>query len=221
MIGDNNPPAHEAYALHIEELFALVNDTTAGATVADDTQEAALDALMNDLRKAGRDANAERAAEKKPHDDAAKAVQEKWLPLIKRCDIGVEAIKALLTPYRAAKRAAAEQAARKLREEAQARQKAAQAAFQSDDLQARFDAEQDLKAAKKLTAVANKTERAPTGLRTRWVAELSDSATALKYYRESQPELLKAWLLEQAQRETNAGARIIPGFTITEERKAA
>lgn len=218
----NNPPAHEAMAMHIEELFAMVSDTVDGATVSTDEQEAALDGLLDDLRTARKDADAKRAEEKRPHDDAAKAVQTKWKPLLDRCDMAANEIKRLLTPYRTAKLAAAEEAKRKAREEAEARQSAAQAALQqSDDLAARFAAEEDLKAAKKLTAVANKIDRAPTGLRTRWVAELDNPTAALKHFMATQPDALKAWLLDQAQRDVNSGARVIPGFTIKEERKAA
>ncbi len=218
----NNPPAHEAMAMHIEELFAMVSDTVAGATVSTDEQEAALDGLLDDLRTARKDADAKRAEEKKPHDDAAKAVQTKWKPLLDRCDMAANEIKRLLTPYRTAKLAAAEEAKRKAREEAEARTAAAQAALQqSDDLEARFAAEEDLKAAKKLTAVANKIDRAPTGLRTRWVAELDNPTAALKHFMATQPDALKAWLLGQAQRDVNFGARVIPGFVIKEERKAA
>lgn len=218
----NNPPAHEAMAMHIEELFVMVSDTVAGATVSTDEQEAALDGLLDDLRTARKDADAKRAEEKRPHDDAAKAVQTKWKPLLDRCDMAANEIKRLLTPYREAKQRAKDEAARKARAEAEARQAAAQAALrQSDDLTAKFAAEEDLKAARKLTAVANKIDRAPTGLRTRWVAELDNPTAALKHFMATQPDALKAWLLDQAQRDVNAGARVIPGFVIKEERKAA
>jgi len=218
----NNPPAHEAMAMHIEDLFAMVSATVAGATVTTDEQEAALDGLLDDLRTARKDADGQRAAEKKPHDDAAKAVQTTWKPLLERCDLAANEIKSLLTPYRDDKQRAKDEAARQARQEAQERQEAAQAALRDpDDLEARFAAEQGLQAAKRLTAVANRLDRAPTGLRTRWVAELTDPAAALRYFRECEPEALKAWLLEQGQREANNGARAIPGFTITQERKAA
>lgn len=218
----NNPPAHEAMAMHIEDLFAMVSNTVAGATVTNDEQEATLDGLLDDVRTARKDADGQRAAEKKPHDDAAKAVQTTWKPLLERCDLAANEIKRLLTPYRDAKQRAKDEAARQARQEAQAREEQARAAMRDpDDLQARFAAEQDLKAAKKLTAVANSLNRAPSGLRTRWVATLTDPAAALKYYRECEPEALKAWLLEQGQREANNGARTIPGFTIAQERKAA
>lgn len=136
--------------------------------------------------------------------------------------MGVSEIKRLLTPYREAKQRAKDEAARKAREEADARQAAAQAALQqSDSLEDRFAAEEELKAAKKLTAVANKIDRTATGLRSRWVAELVDPVAALKHYRERQPDALKAWLLDQAQKDVNAGARAVPGFTVSEERRAA
>lgn len=221
MIGHNAPPVHEAFSLHIEELFATVSATLAGTTVENDDQEAALAQLMDEVRQAGKDADAHRAAEKRPHDDAAKAVQAKWKPLVDRCDAGVKALKDKLTPYRVKKQQAAEAAAAAARAEAEARTHAAQEALRSDDLEERFAAEQDLKTAKHLTVAANKAVSAPTGLRTHWTADLADPVAALKHYRAAQPDALKAWLLEQAQRDVNSGARVIPGFNITERKKAA
>ena len=221
-IGHNAPPAFDGFALHIEELFSLVSATTSGATVETDEQDAALDSLLDDLRKAKKDADAERAAEKKPHDDASKAVQAKWKPLLDRCDAGAAEIKRLLTPYRDAKQRAKDEAARKAREEAEEHQRSAQEALrQSDDLEARFAAENSLKLAKKLTATANRIDRSATGLRTAYRGELTDAKAALRHFMEREPEALKAWLVEQAQRNVNAGARAIPGFTIHEDRKAA
>lgn len=218
----NQPPPYEAFSLHIEELFQTVSDTTDGAEVTTEEQDAALDSLMDDLRTARKGADKERAAEKKPHDDAAKAVQARWKPLLDRCDAGVAEIKKLLTPYREAKQRAKDEAARQAREEAEQRQREAQEALRSsDNLAERMEAEERLKQASKLTAVANKIDRSATGLRTRWIAELTDPVAALRHYRERQPDELKAWLIEQAQRDANAGARTIPGFTVNPERKAA
>ena len=58
-IGDNNPPPFEAWSLHIEELFDMANGI---GEAKNDEQEAALDALLDDIRKAMRDAEKERAA---------------------------------------------------------------------------------------------------------------------------------------------------------------
>jgi hypothetical protein len=218
----NNPPPFEAFSLHIEELFSLVSDTTAGAEVTTDEQDAALDGLLDDMRKAKKDADAQRATEKKPHDDAGNAVQAKWKPLITRCDMGMAEIKRLLTPYRDAKQKAKDEAARKAREEAEAKQRAAQEALKvSDDLEARFAAEEQLKQAAKLTAVANKIDRSAKGLRSSWKAEVTDYKALLRYMLDRRPDEMKAWLADQAQSEVRAGVRAIPGVLITEERVAA
>lgn len=222
MAKSNNPPAFEAFSLHIEELFAMVSGTTAGAVVTTDEQDAALDSLMDDLRKAKKDADAERDAEKRLHDEAAKAVQAKWKPLLLRCEMGIAEIKALLTPYRDKKQKAKDEAVRLAREEAEAKQRAAQEALRaSDDLEARFAAEEQLKQAKKLTAVANKIDRTATGLRTSWRAEVTDYKALLRHYLDRRPEELKAWLLQQAQQDVRAGERNIPGVNAIEEKVAA
>ena len=105
--GHNAPPPFEAWSLHIEDLFNIANGI---GEATDDGQEQALDELLDEFRKAKKEADKERAAEKKPHDDAAKAVQAKWKPLLDRCDIAAEAIKKALTPYRTAKQRAIDEA---------------------------------------------------------------------------------------------------------------
>src|SRR3546814_5281822 len=59
------------------------------------------------------------------------------------------------------------------------------------------------------------------GLRTYYTAELVDPVAALKHYKQAQPEALKAWLLDQGQKDVSAGKRAIPGFAIKEDRRAA
>lgn len=221
MLHHNNPPPAEAFALHIEELFSLVSGSTA-SPVSNDEQEAALDALLDDVRKARKDADAQRAAEKKPHDDAAKAVQAAWKPLLDRCDMAADAIKKALTPYRTEKQRAKDEAARKAREEAEARQKAAQEALKaSDDLEARYAAETELKTASKLTAIANKIDRSATGLRTHWEAEITDRKAALLHLIGRHPERFEALIQQMADEEARGVRAPIPGVVYHERKKAA
>lgn len=224
-IGHNQPAPFEAIGLHIEDLFQLVSDTLAGFdTVQNDDQDAALDGLLDDFRKAKKSADDERAAEKRPHDEASKAVQAKWKPLLERCDMASAEIKAKLTPYRAAKIAAREEAARLAREEAEAKQKAAQEALrQSDDLEARFAAEEQLKQAEKLSAAANKIDRAATGLRTSWEAQITDRRAALNYYLKTNPDAFVALIQDLADKDARneATRRDIPGITFNQKREAA
>lgn len=221
-IGGNNPPADATFSLHIDDLFSLLSDTLSGGAVDSDEKEAAIDALMDEFRKAAKDADKARATEKKPHDDAAKAVQEKWKPIIAKADRGTVACKDALTPYRVEKQRIADEAARKAREEAEAKQKAAQEALrQSDDLEAKFQAEQELEQAKKLAAVANKIDRAPTGLRTHWEAELTDKGAALRHYLKTQPDEFSDLIQTLADRDARGARPPVPGVLFREVKKAA
>jgi hypothetical protein len=222
-IGHNQPPPVDAMGLHVEDLFQLVSDTLAGVdAVKNDEQDAALDGLLDDFRKARKDADEYRAAEKHPYDEAAKAVQAKWKPLLDRCDMATSEIKAKLTPYRAAKIAARDEAARIAREKAEAKQKAAQDALrQSDDLEARFAAEEQLKQAAKLTAAANRADRSATGLRTSWVAQITDRRAAINHYLREQPEMFERLIQDLADKDARneATRRNIAGVSFIQERK--
>lgn len=220
-LGHNQPPPLEAFGLQIEDLFSLVSGSTA-SPVETDEQEAALDALLDDVRRTRKDADAQRAAEKKPHDDAAKAVQQAWKPLIDKCDAAADALKARLTPFREARRRAKDEAARKAREEAEARKTAAREALKaSDDLEARFAAEAELKAATKLTAAANRLARETTGLRTYWEAEVTDRNAALLYLIQRSPGRFDALIQQLADEAARGDRGAIPGVIFHERKKAA
>jgi len=222
MIGHNNPPPAEAFGLHIEELFALASGSLAAGPVATDEQEAALDQLLDDLRRARKDADAQRDAEKRPHDEAAKAVQATWKPLLDRCDAGVKAIKDALTPYRTAKQRAKDEAAAQARADAQAKLERAQAALKnSDDLESQFAAEAELKQASKLQAVANRIDREATGLRTQWQAEVTDRRAALNHYIKVNPEAFVALVQSLADTDARGTRAPVPGVAFHERKVAA
>ena len=93
MIGHNNPPVDplDAHDLAIRDLAELVSGMTAVET---QEQADAVEAIAKQCRSQRQAADEARAAEKKPHDDAAKAVQAAWKPLLDRCDKAADAIKA-------------------------------------------------------------------------------------------------------------------------------
>ena len=219
-IGANGPPPHLAFDMHIADLFDAANGI---ATIETDKQEADVDDLLKQLRAARKDGDAIRAAEKKPHMDAAKAVDDQWREPLRKADIAADELKACLTPYRTAKQKAKDEAARKVREEADARQKAAQAALKSDDLEQRFNAETELEAAGKLAAVANKIDREATGLRTYWQAEVTDQRAALHHYIRTNPDAFRALIQQLADTDARSPAtrRDIPGVAFTEHKRAA
>lgn len=234
MTGHNAPPPYEAFSLHIEELIENAKQFLDGEPIANQGQADEVGKLLDMIRTAKKDADKERAAEKKPHDDAGKAIQAKWKPLLDRCDIATDTAKKALVPWLEKLEAEQRAAAAKAREEAEAARLAAleaeRAAKASVDLEAAERAEQARKDADIAQAQANRADKAKAhaaggsraiGLRSYWIAELVDPVAALKHYKQAQPELLKAWLLEQAQKDANAGKRTIPGFAINEDRRAA
>lgn len=221
-IGDNNPPPEAGFGIHIDDLFTLLSDTLSGGEVSNDEQEAAIDAILDDFRKAAKDADAARTTEKKPFDEAAKAVQAKWKPVIDKAERGAQACKEALTPYRTAKQRAKDEAARKAREEAEAREEAARLALrQSEDLEAKFAAEQQLEQAAKLKAVANKIDRSATGLRTYWEAEIADRKAALLHYLARAPERFEALIQQMADEDARGTRAPVPGVIFRERKKAA
>ena len=221
-IGHNSPPADIAFSLEVDDLFSLLSDTLAGGEVTTDEQEAAIDAILDDFRKAGADAEKARKTEKEPHLEAGRQVDAKWKPIVDKATRGTTACKDALTPYRTAKQAAKDAAARKAREEAEERARAAQAALkQSDDLEAKFAAEVEIEAAQKLVAVANKIDRSATGLRTTWMHRIVNRRELLLHVVERYPEDLADMLNEFVRRQVASGLRTMPGVEILEQKRAA
>jgi hypothetical protein len=235
-IGHNGPPAptpFETIKLHIDDMFETAQGFLDGDPILTQAQADDVDRLLDEARKARSAADAQRKIEAKPFDDGKAAVQALWTPYSDekkgKCALIAETCKKALAPFLIAKQAAIDAEAARLRKIAEDAMAAAQAARteaagnlaatqQSEDA-LEFAAKQ-YRAADKLSntrAQANGGSRA-TSLRSVWTAALSDSAAALRHYREHQPDALKAWLVEQANKDVRSGARSISGFTITEER---
>jgi hypothetical protein len=231
-IGGNNPPPRELHALHIEELMEQAQGFLDGEPIANQAQADAIGTLLGMLRQAKSGAEEQRKIEAKPFDDGKAEVQAFWIPLKGRIELAEDIAKKALAPFLAAEEARKQAEAARAREQARRAQRAAQEALQAastPNLAAREEAERLLTEANKADKAANRAEKAKpmaaglgrsVSLRSRWTATLTDSAKALSHYRERQPEELREWLREQAQRDVNGGARDIPGFSITEERIA-
>ncbi|RAK51628.1 hypothetical protein DJ017_17485 [Phenylobacterium soli] len=185
---------------------------------------------MEMIRKAAKDADKARAEEKKPHDDAAKAVQAKWKPLLDKADLAVTTCKRALAPWLQAKEAAAREAAEAARREAEEKARIAAEAMRQttlEDLAGREQAEALLKDAKAAEREASRAEKARPNasgdtravtLRSVFRAELVNPSDALKHYVAHHPEAIKACLQQLADTDVRGGKRQIPGFTVHEEK---
>lgn len=231
--GHNNPPPpdpFEAFDVHLSDLFDEAKNFLDGAGIQSEAEADAVSKLLDLIRTAHKDADKARAAEKKPHDDAAKAVQQKWKPLLERAELAIDTCKKVLAPWLAKKEAEARAAAEAARREAEEKAKAAAEAMrQTDitDLAAREGAEALVKDAQQAQAAAAKAEKVrpqasggarATTLRTTFHPELVNPADALRHYVKTRPDEIKACLLRLAEVDVRNGIRTLPGFVVREEK---
>lgn len=224
-----NTPPDIAFSTAIDDLYEEAGNWLDGEPLANQQQADAVGLIMTRLRSIRKDADAARKVEKKPHDDAAKAVQEKWLPILSKADRAIEAAQRPLTDWlerQEAERLAQEEATRaeanRLAQEAAAMARTTLADAEAHD--AAIDA---VKAAEKAVGRIAKGKAHVAGdtraiaLRTYHETELSDAPAALRWLRENRPTELREAILALVKAEPLTMRRTIPGITITETRKAA
>lgn len=237
-IGHNAPPSP------IDEMREKVNEFGRAAQqwgetgVQTDADAERLNDFLAGARQIHKDLDAMRVAEKKPHDDAAKAVQAKFKPLLDAIERAGAAAKGVLSAYMRRKEAQlAEQRRREAEEaariEAEAQAKAAEAEARGDLVgaaeaeaaaavaKAEADAATDADAAKARVQSASGAGRT-TGMRTFRIAKIVNSALAVAHYRNHPEVLATIERLANADIRASRGAAVsIPGVDVIEERRVA
>lgn len=230
-IGHNNPPPEVAFSLSIDDLYDEARNFLDGEPIETEGQANAVGVILTSLKKIRKDADAARAEEKRPHDEAAKAVQAKWKPLLDKADRVINAAQRPITDYLARQEAARIAEAERLAEEARKADEQAQAAMRNvaslDDAER---AEELIKEANKLAKAAKRSDKAKShvagveraiGLRTYWTAEITDPIAFGKWaWSHRQPEYLE-FLTGLAAQEARGARAPIPGVLFKEVRKAA
>jgi len=223
----NNPPPFEDLSLQIEESIEELKNYLDGEPITSQAQADDVGLLMDTIRKLEKRADAERAAEKKPHDDAGKEVQAKWKPLQSKCDTGTKMAKDYLAPWLAKIEAEKRSKADALRKEADDKLKAAQAALKTDDLSERFEAEEALKDAQKADRIANAAAKdkvqvkgigKAVGLKTVHDVELTDPTAFGRWLWQNRREMYLAALLEMANEIGKVQRIKAPGLLLTERK---
>jgi hypothetical protein len=246
-IGDNSG---DPFALNRADIEQRIGAFMAGADVWSerDTLDDDLAARANDFitgaRRLWKEADDARKAEKQPHLDAGRAVDESWAPLLAR----VEKIVALVKPKVEAFLRAKQEAQRKAEEEARRRQREAEAAARAaaadaaaaQSASARIEAEERAEAAQREAEIAEAQARANAGparaesatglanrrgLKTERKAEIVSLAQALAHYR-NHPEI-EALILKLANADLRHAPSVrgkkqipnIPGIKWVEEQK--
>lgn len=243
LIGHNNPPAEtlpspfEMSEVEIGDLYAEAKNFLDGEPITSQAMADAVSKLIDDLRKAGKTADERRIAENKPFDDGKAEVQARYAPLIAdtksvkgKVVLGIEAAKQALAPWLQKLEDEQRAAAKKAREEADAKAAEAQAALRASqvaDLEKREAAEALIREAQKAEAAAAKAEGVKAhatggaraiGLRSVWRAEMVNGREAAGHYWRTRREEVDAFFQGLADADVRTGARDIPGFIISEMR---
>lgn len=233
---DHNHPKIDPFdeiAQEIADLYDEAKNFCDGEPISSQEMADAISELSDRLHACEKKADKLRTKLKKPLDDAVKALQARFHPLIGdtkagkgKAVLGKEACLSLLTPWRA--KVAAEKAAEAARvaAEAEAAKLVAQEAIRASagNLADREVAEELLREAKALEKTAKRADKAATtgtGLRSVWCAEIADEEAALNWAYELAPGEFMALALSLANEQVRLGKRELPGFVVREERAAA
>jgi hypothetical protein len=200
--GGNAPPVFDAHSANIADLREEAKVWLDGAQVTTAEEAEGIDTLIKLARSARDEADKARIAEKKPHDDAAKAVQAKWKPLVDTAQRVLDVCLEKIGAWRIAEANRLEAAAALARAEAEAERQSEIEATRAaaGNLEAREQADQLAESAKTADKLATKAEKAATtGLGLRNVKRLVVTDT----------RALAGWLWKHRREETEAAHEAI------------
>lgn len=220
-----------AYRMAVDDLYAEAANFVDGAPVETQGQADALAKIITDAKAIRKDADAARKIEKQPHDDAAKAVQAKWVPVLTKVDDVISAVQKPLTGWLQAQEVEAQRFAAETRAEADRLAAEAIAAAKTsgrlEDLTATRELQDAAVKAGKQAKFAAKAKShvqgggRAIGLRAYWTATMTDPVAALRWAKEFHADELKGFIANLGEFAARRGEREIPGFVVTEERKVA
>lgn len=228
--GGNRAPWEIAF----DEIQAFYDEAknwaSEGFTIESQQQADQIDELDKALLKLGQEADELRVTEKAPYDQLIDEIQSRYNPYIQpkkgKVDIARASLKALLTSWRVEQQRVKDAEARRIREEAEEAERVAQQAFAQTsvaDIEQREEAERMAERAATLAKQANKATKAATtgtGLRTKWVATMTDQRAAVAAMWKHDPQAFLNLAQELADQAVRAGSRKFDGFEITEQKVA-
>jgi len=161
----NNPPASAVHAATIAELEIELGAWLTGADITQQVQADELGALLGKMDAARKAAEVALKAERKPHQDAVKALGDEYKPALDKAARCLDVGKAALGKWRRHLEAEAAKRAAELRAEQQRLEDQARAALQASgtDLEARAEAEELAEQAKTHAIAAKVVAKQPVG----------------------------------------------------------
>lgn len=212
-IGHNNPPDP------IDEALAPYGDSITeaegwldGATVENEGQMQAVDALLKEIKAAEKALNAARDSEVKPLHDVYKAAMERYKPTQADLDRIKRGLIAAVDGFKRRLAAQKAEAERKAREEAEAKARAAHEAAmkaQATDLDAQraaAAAQAEAEEAARIAARASK-DNAVKGMVTRTLYKVTDHKALLHWIAKNDRDAITAFVDEYARRNHSLGMK--------------
>lgn len=231
--GHNNPPTpFDEIREEIDGLYLEAKNWLDGGGVSSETEATGVSKLLDMLRQAEKKADKLRVEEKKPHDDAAKAVQARFKPLLDNASRAIDVCKGALTPWLRKQEQERLERARIAKEEADAAELAAQKAFAASsvaDLEMREQAELLAETAAAALKTANRLEKErpqakggarAVSLRSTYRAEITDQQAFARWAWVNCRQDLDEFFEGLAKRFAKAGVATPPGLTIHEDKEA-
>lgn len=223
VIGHNNPP--KTIFDTINDLCLEADNWLDGEAIETDDQALGLGKLMDMLKAAKNECEAERKEKVAPIDEAKKAIQAVYVPVLEKAEDALGVAQTVRNRYLKAKQAALDEQARVAREQAVEAIKIAQEA-----MQARTGSLADKQAAEALVEMAKSAEiqakmaakATPQKIGGRktvtraWTATLVNLLDALRHYYRARPDDLSEYLTGLANGDVKHNPRDIPGFLIKE-----
>lgn len=240
--GHNNPPPYrvdvvEAHEAKANEFLDAAGDWLDLKEITSEEQSGQLTDFLEGLRKRYKLTDEDRKADKKPHDDAGKAVQKAYTSILDKMKRAADKVKpmqaAWLAKVEAEKQA---EAKRKAEEAAAAERAAAEAAAKAqarNDIAGEVEAEEAAKRAAQMKKDADRAAKSKaqsrsatgagrtTSLRTKWIPEITNIRVACMTFADH-PELRETLLRLAAAKARAADfdpkTQEIPGFTLHKEK---
>lgn len=236
-----NMTPFEALTLNLDDLLSEARNWADGTAAETQEQVDTIASLIDQLNEGGKALEKERVAEKKPHDDAVKAIQDRYNVYLApttnktvkgKVPLAVEALRAAQRPFLLAQERKLEEARQNAREEAERKAlEATEAARRADasDLEAREAAEAKLAEAEAAAKAAKEADKAKAhahgdgraqGLRTKHMGRIDDLNAAVKFYWQQDDGPFRELVQKLVDADVRAGRRgnSIPGVTIIDER---
>lgn len=240
----NNPPPFDqeqvdALAAEAAQFLDAAGEWIEAAPIASQDQAAKLNDFIAGCKAARKRVDEARKEAKRPHDEAGKAVQAAFKPVLEKLEKSAERVQPMLTAFMEEQEAKRREEARRVEEEARkAREEAEAAAARAaarNDISGEVDAEaaqeqaaERAKEAERLAKARANVSSATGGgrtaaLRTYVRAEVSNLRVAVMTFADD-PELREV-LVRLAERRArakgfDAETDTIPGFNLKIERKA-